>query len=57
MIDSWPGLLLPLWLALLIEPTKETHKPIKDLEKNIKIDTIKNKSKIDSSLVIKIRNK
>jgi len=57
MIDSWTGLLLPLWLALLIEPTKETHKPIKGLEKNIKIDTIKNKSKIDSSLVIKIRNK
>jgi hypothetical protein len=57
MIDSWPGLLLPLWLAFLIEPTKENHKPIKDLEKTIKIDTIKNKSKIDSSLVIKIKNK
>lgn len=56
MIDSWPGLLLPLWLALLIEPTKENHKPIKGLEKNIKIDTL-NKSKIDSSLIIKIKNK
>jgi hypothetical protein len=44
-------------LAFLIEPTKENYKPIKDLEKTIKIDTIKNKSKIDSSLVIKIKNK
>jgi len=57
MIDRWPGLLLPLWLALLIEPTKENHKPIKILEKRIKIDTIENKSKIDSFLVIKIENK
>jgi hypothetical protein len=57
MIDSWPGLLLPLWLAFLIEPTKENHKPIKSLEKRIKIDTIENKSKIDSFLVIKIENK
>jgi hypothetical protein len=57
MIDKWPGLLLPLWLALLIEPTKENNKPINILEKRIKIDTIKNKSKIDSFLVIKIENK
>ena len=55
MIDSWPGLLLPLWLALLIEPTKEHKKITEKPAKVIKMDT--KKTKIDTNLVLKIKNK
>ena len=55
MIDSWPGLLLPLWLALIFEPTKE-HKRIN--EKPAKVIEIKNKriTEVDTTLVLKIEN-
>jgi hypothetical protein len=54
MIDSWPGLLLPLWLALIFEPTKEHKKITENPPKVIKIN--KEQSKIDTTLILKIKN-
>jgi len=52
MIDSWTGLLLPLWLALIFEPTKEHNKIEEKPAKVIKIE----KPKVDTTLVLKIKN-
>ena len=54
MINGWSGLLFPLWLALLFEPTQE-HK--KTTEPTLKVKKIKKEqSQTDTTLVIKIKN-
>lgn len=53
MIDSWPGLLFPLWLALLFEPTKEVNRNQDKKDKKIeKIKTVEG----DTIVKIKTRN-
>jgi hypothetical protein len=52
MIDSWPGLLLPLWFALFFEPIKDNNKIKEKPAKVIKIE----KTKVDTTLILKIKN-
>lgn len=53
MIDKWPGLLLPLWIAILFEPLKPNKKVVEKPPKVIKVDET-NKTDIDSTLLLKI---
>ena len=53
MIDSWPGLLFPLWLALLFEPAKEVNRTGE--KKKPKIENVKTVEG-DTTVKIKTRN-
>jgi hypothetical protein len=50
MIDSWPGLLFPLWLALLFEPTKEINRTQEKKKEKIETQKI-----FESDTTIKIK--
>jgi hypothetical protein len=50
MIDSWPGLLFPLWLALLFEPTKEVNRTGE--KKKPKIENVKT---VEGDTTVKIK--
>ena len=50
MINTWVGLLFPLWMALLLEPTKEVKKTQE--KKKPRIETIKS---VEGDSIIKIK--
>ena len=52
MIDSWPGLLFPLWLALLFEPAKEVNRSQEKRDK--KIERVKT---FEGDTIVKIKTR